>query len=159
VIMCGRMNCGMSLAQYTTGWRRRLDTPVIEIERVRHCDRCQSEQQCKLVRNITASGISQVYWLCLECNNNIRRAGSKGGLFLSHMSVREAHIDIESLPVINDYRDGGTPCAVCGAPGTEYHHWAPRHLFEDADSWPTAYLCREHHSYWHNRVTPNMSKR
>jgi hypothetical protein len=83
-----------------------------------------------------------------------------GKMFISHYHVNQAGIDIESLPVINDYRNGGTPCAVCGAPGTEYHHWAPRHLFPDADSWPGDHLCHYHHiDVWHAIMTPNMSKR
>ena len=145
----------MSLTGFITGWRRYLDIPAVKLIYTRTCERCQSAQSCKLVRNITASGISQVYWLCLNCNNNT----TKGESFISHYKIRNANIDIDKLPVINDYRNGGTPCAVCGAPGTEYHHWAPRHLFENAESWPTSYLCREHHSYWHRLVTPDMGKR
>ena len=60
--------------------------------------------------------------------------------------------DIETLPVFRDHRDP-TPCAHCGASGgVELHHWAPWHLFDDADSWPTSHLCRACHDMWH-RVT------
>jgi len=42
------------------------------------------------------------------------------------------------------------PCARCGSTaGAERHHWAPRAIFADADWWPTDYLCRPCHSFWH----------
>jgi hypothetical protein len=44
------------------------------------------------------------------------------------------------------------PCERCGAVGTELHHWAPRAIFNDADEWPTSWLCPEHHSQWHQAM-------
>lgn len=45
------------------------------------------------------------------------------------------------------------PCERCGSrEGSEYHHYAPRHLFPDADSWATGYLCRPCHIEWHRRT-------
>ncbi|WP_425518228.1 HNH endonuclease [Nitratireductor kimnyeongensis] len=50
------------------------------------------------------------------------------------------------------------PCERCGSTeGTEVHHWAPWHLFDDADEWPTSNLCKSCHTRWHRIVTPNMS--
>ncbi len=46
-------------------------------------------------------------------------------------------------------------CVVlgCDQPGREEHHFAPRNTFDtDADSWPTAALCRKHHHEWHRRM-------
>lgn len=41
-------------------------------------------------------------------------------------------------------------CARCGrADGAERHHWAPVHLFNDADDWPTSLLCPGCHRLWH----------
>jgi hypothetical protein len=41
-------------------------------------------------------------------------------------------------------------CQRCGASDQlERHHWAPWAHFDDADSWPTALLCRPCHRRWH----------
>jgi hypothetical protein len=57
----------------------------------------------------------------------------------------------ETLAVVQDLRRVNPPCVVCGQWGTEFHHWAPKELFgrTEAEHWPTAWLCREHHVYWH----------
>lgn len=46
-------------------------------------------------------------------------------------------------------------CSVdrCAEPGTEDHHFAPKNVFgADADRWPIAPLCHEHHREWHERM-------
>lgn len=44
-------------------------------------------------------------------------------------------------------------CDRCGSgDGTEYHHYAPSHLFDDADRWATGYLCRSCHTEWHRKT-------
>lgn len=55
----------------------------------------------------------------------------------------------------NDPYDAHPPCERlgCTAAVTEYHHFAPYNTFPmEADQWPTAYLCREHHIEWHRRM-------
>lgn len=37
----------------------------------------------------------------------------------------------------------------CGRTDIEWHHFAPRNTFPDADEWPYLPLCREHHRLWH----------
>jgi hypothetical protein len=50
-------------------------------------------------------------------------------------------------------------CEKCGSPErVEYHHWAPYHLFPDANDWPGSLLCWKCHRLWHSIVTPNMAK-
>lgn len=47
------------------------------------------------------------------------------------------------------------PCVYdgCETVPTEIHHFAPRNTFGDeADLWPVAPLCREHHVEWHRRM-------
>ena len=48
------------------------------------------------------------------------------------------------------------PCAIteCNNPGVERHHFAPRNTFGwlEAEKWPTAHLCRAHHTEWHQRM-------
>jgi hypothetical protein len=64
---------------------------------------------------------------------------------------RNRDFDLESLPLFRDHHGQGEPCARCGALDTELHHFAPRALFgvEEADLWPTAWLCRGCHARWH----------
>src|ERR1700733_6090998 len=40
-------------------------------------------------------------------------------------------------------------CEHCGAAGVETHHWAPKGLFRDYQTWPTAKLCPPCHTLWH----------
>ena len=60
-----------------------------------------------------------------------------------------------SIPLWKDNRTDA-PCARCtrSSDGVELHHWAPRHLFADADWWPTSNLCRWCHGVWHSVMTP-----
>lgn len=45
------------------------------------------------------------------------------------------------------------PCTRCGsASGTELHHWAPRAIFNDAELWPTSWLCPGCHRTWHQAI-------
>jgi hypothetical protein len=78
-----------------------------------------------LVKNITASGVYQVFWRCTECHQNARG----GGIYIKHDKLKEANVILEDIPVYRDYRSLENACAVCGELGAEYHHWAPRYLF------------------------------
>ena len=50
------------------------------------------------------------------------------------------------------------PCQHCSGRGAEAHHIAPRHLFEDADTWPLFFLCPTCHDLWHRKCTPHKSE-
>jgi hypothetical protein len=70
-------------------------------------------------------------------------------------------VDPLSLPIEKDMSIKEL-CIICHSPGVEIHHWAPQYLWElfgfnDADKWPTAYLCRPCHQKWHDIVTPGMT--
>lgn len=96
---------------------------------------------------INTNGVKQIRRLCVVC-------GDGPTINYKH----ETFPDVDSIPVIADHRDG-TPCERCGSlEGTEYHHWAPSALFDDADNWPTSYLCRDCHNRWHHIVTPGMRR-
>ena len=125
------------------------------VEKKKHCERCNGEQLARLVRIISASGVSMVSWNCIAGSHAIDRPMK----YISHETIRATtSIDIDRLPVMENY-SGREICAVCGNPYTELHHFAPRHLFgNDADNWPMAYLCKKHHDLWHAIVTPNMGK-
>lgn len=126
------------------------------VKAVRHCMRCEADNPVILVRNITTSGVSQVYWQCQVC----KKSTTKPMQYIHHKRVEMYGLDVNQIPVIEDYSKDGPPCDVrgCENRGTEVHHVAPRHLFGDnADSWPTINLCKLHHDEWHKKVTPNMA--
>lgn len=106
----------------------------------------------RIVKQVAANGSEQVFIQCVNCGHNVTEDKTgKPGKFLRKPA------NIESLPVVNDYRDLVQKCEVCGAAGVELHHWAPVHIFgDDAYRWPTAFLCVKCHSKWHSLVTPNM---
>lgn len=130
------------------------------IRRKRACARCTTEPQfhhgggfALLVRNITSSGVSQVFWLCEDC----RRSIEIGACFISHEKLRSVGIDPDLLPIVED-RTGTNICVVCVAEEGELHHWAPKALFGDAsEDWPKSHLCRKCHAEWHSKVTPGIS--
>lgn len=119
----------------------------------KHCTRCNRQVRARLVRNIATNGVSQVYWQCPLCNRSIDNPTK----YIKHEPIKEYGIDLDELPVIENY-SGSFLCAVCQSPYAEYHHWLPRHLSEEADLWPGAYLCQRHHAFWHQLLTPDMSE-
>lgn len=88
-----------------------------------------------------------MYAFCIDCNA------------LLH-GVKKIHSRYEDVALNHDHfvTDANPPCARCGSPDTQEHHWAPRHLFgfDDAETWPKSYLCRACHALWHSTVTPRM---
>ena len=117
------------------------------------CKQCENTSEALLVRDITNSGVSNVYWLCSKCQGHAQGAAQ----WISHRKLTDYGIVIDDLPIIQDGRSD--LCIVCGQSATEYHHWAPRHIFGDeSDLWPGAFLCKIHHDQWHQMVTPNMYK-
>lgn len=131
------------------------------------CFRCQAaDKRIVLRRNVTANGVSQIYWWCLECEQPAENASG----WLPHVAVR-AYLaqwgkSIDDIPIIADYR-AGYPCVICGNTATEYHHYLPRMIAEHPEikpQWPAwdaqgAYLCKYHHDLWHDLVTPDMPGR
>ena len=77
-------------------------------------------------------------------------AFTESGRFIQHIKLNIIPDEVfNNLPIINDFRTNNPPCTRCGTLGTELHHWAPQHLFEDANEWPTDYLCKRCHDKWH----------
>lgn len=96
-----------------------------------------------LERRIISSGAIQI------------TAYTESGRYIKHLNQDLIPVDIlDNIPTTQDYRINNPPCVVCGALGTEEHHWAPKELFpETYHKWPTAYLCSNCHKEWHNRIT------
>ena len=125
-----------------------------------NCDRCGT--LAVLRANIIGNGTRQYFWWCKRCKRITPQA-----TYLKHDDVKAvcAHFgkDISEIPVLNNYaKDNRIRCAVCGAVGAEYHHWAPQSMREafglEWPQWPTAYLCKAHHDQWHKIVTPQLVK-
>lgn len=91
----------------------------------------------------TAAGEPRLYRGCLDC-----RAPLQGGRWLPVPD------DTTGIPLGFDYRFSRPPCVRCGAFGAQLHHFAPRALFgpEEAELWPTAWLCQGCHDYWHRII-------
>lgn len=110
-----------------------------------------SRNQCKCGANswdvglyVNAGGHAVHPLICTVCGHRSTR-------FLKKKDV--ADLGLTPIP-IGKAQDIKT-CEVCGAEGAECHHWAPRAFFGDeADRWPTSYLCPACHARWHATVTP-----
>lgn len=105
----------------------------------------------KLYRDAAANGTGRVRSWCMACN----RPPNPRQPFIGKVTLAPGVF--EGLPAWPGQEDAWRPCEVCGRVGpVELHHWAPRHLFKDADSWPTSHLCGPCHLRWHATVTPDM---
>ena len=104
-------------------------------------------------------------YYCLKCRyvfsvyasrQKAERYGSRWGGLEQVQTVTQIWIADGRIDLSKD--NSMQPCEVCGEKGTtEFHHWAPKHLFGDeAYKWPTGNLCRDCHAKWHRIVTPNM---
>lgn len=104
---------------------------------------CAHHARRTLFIQYAADGSEQVYEGCADCGFNT------SGKFAN----QHRDIDTARLPVGADRRYQNPPCAVCGAFGTQLHHWAPRELFgPECEHWPTSYLCPGCHNDWHTRI-------
>lgn len=100
---------------------------------------------------VARNGVRQLIGVCVRCDR-------KGNPSKEMRDLWRGHLD--ELPVIDDNRERyvtDAACERCGSVDVEYHHWAPRALFDDADNWPGAYLCPQCHREWHRKVTPYLS--
>lgn len=132
---------GASLRQVLT------DSPGGRQLALANCHGCHVQRWCVDVLAVRSNGVRVIESRCLICGYRARQRGAGPD---------------ELAPLWKDaVATAQTPCERCGATeaGVEVHHWAPRHLFDDADNWPVSYLCRSCHTEWHQVVTPDMSRR
>ncbi len=107
-----------------------------------------------IYRQINRNGGKVVAERCPSCKKN----PNKGRPFLSKKLVENWDL----LPLLEDNMMYSSPCIYkgCENKNTEYHHFAPRHLFQDFEKWPGGFLCMEHHSVWHKTTkTGNWRQR
>jgi hypothetical protein len=83
---------------------------VREVRKAKHCQRCDRDITALLVRKISGSGVSMVFWQCPDCQDAI----DKQPHWIKHDQLTASHIDPETLPIAGDYRQHEA-CAVCGA--------------------------------------------
>ena len=105
------------------------------------CDKCGRSVGC-VIRYIQRSGRTALRWCCANCGR------------IQLRSLPHTGMDLTAYPIKRDLRGANPPCTVCGVPGTEQHHWAPSAVFgwEEANRWPTSFLCPDHHIRWHQMM-------
>lgn len=126
----------------------------------RECHQCGCLRTHYLVRWRISTGR---LWNLMVCYGEPRWTATRphkvgnayGGQAIADQTLRDKGIDPETLTVAGDDTGKSEPCAVkgCKNKGSERNHWAPQSIFKDeADDWPTAPLCLEHHEYWHLKM-------
>jgi hypothetical protein len=94
-----------------------------------------------VVAYIVAGCVRHYKLRCLACQR------------LSRTSLAQRLLDYATLAQAPAARSAsasepGFFCERCGGTGVETHHWAPRSLSPDYDTWPTAqFAC---HTLWHD---------
>lgn len=118
------------------------------------CASCKITTRFVLHQQLFANGAHHFVWVCRACGT--RNPARDKVFFIPHEKIK-AHlsdVQIDNLPVLMP--DFSNRCVRCGRRECELHHWAPTHLFKDANEWPKDYLCPDCHNLWHSVVTPNM---
>lgn len=117
------------------------------------CPTCQVEGV--FMKGVKTNGTYNVQYRCEQCRYNI------GLMLYNHCYLPNSLFDLQCLP---EYQREDREVNVCCYNGcdrtdTEMHHFAPYHLFPDADKWPVMPLCREHHALWHKITGTGSYKR
>ena len=107
------------------------------------CNKCNIP--AVIYKQINSSGAVVVVERCPVCGRN----PNKGVPFLN-----KSLYDVDKLPLFQDLTLNAEPCYIVGClnKGTQLHHFAPKHLFENYNDWPTAWLCQPHHDEWHKKT-------
>lgn len=113
----------------------------------RHPNRWMDRSADELGLTIIGSGAYQIRPWCDECGR--WATGS-----IPQDTIRAKGFVPTDFQVIADYRGMLGRCSHrgCDREGVEDHHFAPQAIFPDADDWPRALLCVEHHIEWHRRM-------
>jgi protein-arginine kinase activator protein McsA len=127
---------------------------------VDNCEKCGSDNM-KVGWACITSGATVFPWYCANCNFVFAKYVKKETAEKLHFDSTHGEVKLVKTRT-QEYMDKKgikIICEVCNLNEGELHHWAPQYLFQDADQWPTSYLCRTCHKKWHDLVTPNMAKR
>jgi hypothetical protein len=106
-------------------------------------DTCGCQQPFRLVARIIGNGSTQIVLRCASCERLASNPIDQKTLGPRDWEIARANRELLTDP--------DRPCARCGVwrNGVEWHHWAPRALFDDADQWPGCFLCVKCHKRWH----------
>jgi hypothetical protein len=96
-----------------------------------------------VVAFLVANGDRHYKLRCLACHR------------LSRMSLPQRLLDSAAMAQAVAVRSAsasepGFLCEHCGGAWVETHHWAPRNLFHDHNSWSMAQLYPACHALWHD---------
>lgn len=111
------------------------------------CIYCGSHET-RYALSVAINGGKHLFEECLSCGKNARGAGKWIG------GKERSGLNLDAIPIVNDYSNLAAPCIVCGdIDHNELHHFAPRHIFGDeCEKWPVFSLCKKHHDEWHKRM-------
>jgi hypothetical protein len=107
-------------------------------------------------RQMTSGGFHYC-WMCKRCN---RMHKQNGRTWISAFIIGQFFTpgEMAAFPLIPSSMV--LHCVKCGKPGAEFHHWAPKAIFgkDEAEQWPTDYLCKDCHEFWHDTINSHRSK-
>ena len=130
-------------------YKKKIQTKYNVISRT-HCSKCGSND-FELGKKITQAGQLVYAFFCSKCHE-------QNGHHIGHKRLTEK--EKREAPLLKHAVFKDESCGRCGKNHSlQRHHWAPYHLFEDADEWPVSYLCVDCHYLWHRKVTPEMAKK
>lgn len=129
--------------EHTTNLIQQHQPPIVDNNPFKDCCEKCGDSRWALFSLLMQNGSKVVQAFCTKCGTKDARA------------FPLAFIDPDLCPIYKDKREG--VCMRCGTLGTERHHYAPHHLFQDSEQWGTIDLCPTHHKEWHQVVTPQMS--
>lgn len=119
----------------------------------RPCSRCKTATSQEICCRLNADESQAFGWWCDKCHWWNQRANGSG-FWIQKDELERSGVEISTIRVVEILTQ--PRCAKCGKRGAQQHHWAPKHLFKDAEDWPKDYLCTDCHRLWHDVVTPNM---
>lgn len=101
----------------------------------------------------TANGRAQWYGVCATCGHRSSVIPNRViDMWIADGTFRPERFVYARTNPPREY----PPCAVvgCSQPGAELHHFAPVNTFGwlEAETWPKADLCLQHHHAWHRRM-------
>lgn len=102
-----------------------------------------------VVAYIVVNGARHYKLRCLACQRMSRASLPQ---CLSDYTIRAETPAVRSASA----SDPGFFCEHCGAAGVETHHWAPRSLFRDFNTWPTA--CPARHALLHEAMRAGSAR-
>lgn len=124
---------------------------------IRRCANCNANTRMILHRRQMTSGGFHYCWMCSRCN---RIHKHNGRTWISALIVAQflTPDQIDALPIIPT--SDPVFCVKCGKMSAELHHWAPKAIFgkDEAEQWPTDYLCKDCHDLWHDTINSHRSK-